>query len=42
MYRHIGSRYTPAQVYRMMKRARRFAILREDKAVEQWLIQIRK
>jgi hypothetical protein len=41
MIRHIGTRYTIVQAWRMIRRARRFAILREDHAIDIWLEAIR-
>jgi hypothetical protein len=39
--RQIGTRYTPLQVVRMVLRARRFAILKEDLEVDAWRAKIR-
>lgn len=41
MLRHIGTRYTPWQLCALILRARRFAILREDKETTAWLTTIR-
>lgn len=42
MLRHIGTRYTPWQLFTMLLRARRFAILREDKEIGLWITAIRR
>lgn len=39
---HIGTRYTVAQAWRIIKRAKRFAILREDQEIDAWLEAIRR
>ena len=36
----IGTRYTPWEVLRIIKRARRFAALREDREIDRWLLAI--
>jgi hypothetical protein len=41
MIRHIGTRYTIGQAWRMIRRARRFAIVREDHDIKIWLEAIR-
>lgn len=38
----IGTHYTPLQALRIVKRARRFAILREDQEIDRWLEAIRR
>jgi len=41
MIRRVGSHYTIVQAWRMIRRARRFAVLREDHDITIWLETIR-